>query len=389
MLYLRPLYKILLACLTCTCLLILPDACQIDNGNAGVAADRPVRAVNVVTAWKVQVQPVSSISIAPDSSVFATVDPGGKITRRDMTGKAIWERKVENATNVVVSAEGEMIAAFSRLNPADTTVTVLSPDGSVRIRQKLSGAIWCAAVAPKEPIFAFGTGDGRVYVFNVEKERWRYTRWKVEGVITSLDFFPDGEKVAFGTWQDSVFGVAELGGKKIWEQPGDPDKLYYVQVGAGGKDVIVVGTPNRRLPIAELSLYAADNHLLWTRSVDGLDVATDLSGASNYAAVSYKKTIEHKGKDAPARYVTLINSKGEEVWEKGGLFFKPRLSVLSRDGVLVYDEHALYGLDLSGKVSSMLKMPATVRLCQSDLLGKRTLVYCGDGHLYCIVMEPK
>ena len=180
-----------------------------------------------------------------------------------------------------------------------------------------------------------------------------------------------------------------MDGTRVWEQPGEPDKLYFVHVGTGGKNLLALALPNRRVPPTIASLYDIDNSLIWMHTIDGVDVSGSVSSWDYTAAISYKKQIKHGGKEVPVRYVTFIGRSGSNEWEKGGIFFQPKLISFTRDGLLVYDDLSVYSLDLTGKVNSKVKLPARVRLCRTDSTGNNIVLYCGDGNLYCIKAKSK
>lgn len=382
-------HKIILACLVIGVVVAAYDLRRPLPVRTTYAADTQSKSIALDTLWKKPVQPISSIGVASDGRFMVTVGPADLVTCRDSNGRIIWQAEVAHATDAVISAGGTMAMVYSSMNPAEEYVTFISANGSVRWRQKVSGSVWCAAVAAQEPLFAVGTGDRWVYVYSVDEDRKRYARWRLPGVVTSLAFLPDGERLAYGTWQESSLGISRIDGTGVWQQPGDPDKLYSVAVAGAGRHLLAVGTPNRRLPIAVASLYTVENSLVWTRSLDALDVTARVSHLGYTTAFSYKKLIAQKDKQVAARYVSLIGRRGAEEWEKGGLFFQPQLAAITRDGLLVHDDRSLYGLDLTGKVSSMLKLPASVRLCRTDAAGTRAVVYCGDGNLYCVSVQAK
>lgn len=382
-------HKIILAGLVISAVVAASDLRNPQPVRSTYAADTQSKSIELDTLWKKPVQPISSIAVSPDGKFSITIGPADLVTCRDANGRIIWQVEVDHATDAVISAGGTMAMVYSAMNPAEEYVTFISPDGSVRWRHKVSGSVWCGTVAEQEPLFAVGTGERWVYVYSVDEDRKRYARWRLPGVVTSLAFLPDGERIAYGTWQESSLGISQIDGTGVWQQPGDPDKLYSVSVTGAGRHLLAVGTPNRRLPVAVASLYTVENSLVWTLSLDGLDVTARVSHLGYTTAFSYKKLITQKDKQVAARYVSLVGRRGTEAWEKGGLFFQPQLAAITRDGLLVHDDRSLYGLDLTGKVSSMLKLPATVRLCRTDSAGSRAVIYCGDGNLYCVSVKAK
>lgn len=362
---------------------------RVQSAQTTFAAETALPSVILTTNWKIPVKPLTAASVSPDGRFIVTIGPEDTVTCRNAQGKLIWQTQVKHATHGLISSGGSVAMVYSWMNPAESHVTFIARDGSVRWHQKVTGAIWCAAVAQNDSLFAVGTGEKWVYIYSVEEYRKRYARWRLPGVVNSLAFFPDGKYVAYGTWQNSSVGVSELDGTKIWQQPGDPDKLYSVSVSAAGKHVLAVGVPNRRLPNAVVSLYTVENNLLWTRTVDGLDVRGDILNLGYGAALSYKKVITQKDRDVAGRYISLVSRSGGQQWQKGGMFFQPQFIAFTREGMLVHDDRSLYGLDLSGKVTSMLKLPATVRFCATDSAGRSIVVYCGDGNLYSLAVKTR
>jgi hypothetical protein len=102
-------------------------------------------------------------------------------------------------------------------------------------------------------------------------------------------------------------------------------------------------------------------------------------------AVSYANYISRKGEGIIERKVAVYRSDGHLLWEKGGLFFGPRLMALSPTGssVIVSDgEHSIYNLDRRGKILSKFDMAGGIRKAVSSEDGRRILLHCGDGWLY-------
>ena len=87
------------------------------------------------------------------------------------------------------------------------------------------------------------------------------------------------------------------------------------------------------------------------------------------------------------RKVAVYSAKGQPLWEKGGLFFSPRLVALSPTGssVIVSDgKSSFYNIESTGKIRSKLKLEGTIRTCVPSNDCRRILTYCGDGLLYLI-----
>ncbi|MDI6829146.1 MAG: hypothetical protein QME62_11760, partial [Armatimonadota bacterium] len=87
------------------------------------------------------------------------------------------------------------------------------------------------------------------------------------------------------------------------------------------------------------------------------------------------------------RKIKVYNTKGNVLWEKGGLFFSPRLVAISPSGssVITSDgKSSLYTILSNGKIRSKLSLGGVIRTCISSNDCCRILIYCGDGWLYLV-----
>jgi len=104
-------------------------------------------------------------------------------------------------------------------------------------------------------------------------------------------------------------------------------------------------------------------------------------------AISYADYLAKSNTGIVERKVAVYGANGQLLWDKGGLFFEPRLVALSPTGesVIVSDGgKSLYNINAKGKILSKDTLNGTIRKTLSSEDGRYVLLYCGDGYLYLV-----
>jgi WD40 repeat protein len=337
--------------------------------------------------WQMSARDLKEAAFSTDGKYIGLVAKDGTIRCMDTSAKEKWSVHVSDAEQMQIGRNAEYCAAYSLLNPTHTRINFIDKNGRIYWNTKVKGAPWSAAVSVDEPVFAIGTGENYVYVYSLTNNHKRYKRWKADGAPTSLAFDPSSDGLVVGTWQDSSVGLFLRDGDSQWVKPGEPDKLYFVQIDRSSTSLLALALPNRRLPHAVLSLIDKNGATIWNKDVDGEEARASLSPAGRHAAVGFLTYLEHKGKRIPERHVSFYNDRGRLLWDRGGMFFKPRLiSVLSSSEVLVFDNKLIYTLDEQGKVSAKANLPAVPQTFWTDRTGRQVLISSG-GKLYYFTVK--
>jgi hypothetical protein len=117
--------------------------------------------------------------------------------------------------------------------------------------------------------------------------------------------------------------------------------------------------------------------------IDGGEAKASISPGGQGVAAGFLTYLEHKGKRIAERHVAFYDGNGRLLWDKGGMFFKPRLiGMLSDSDVLACDEKFIYILDRESRITAKEELPAELKGWCVDASCTRLLVSCDNGRLY-------
>ena len=367
-----PVRKPLAACLIALVLLLAP-----------IAAAQQRQPISVI--WKSPVKDPICLAMSAGGRYCGVVDKGGVVRIYGPGGKLAWERKVPGATDVMIARNGQSVLVYSKLNPVYQQVYFFRSDGRKLWTHRIEGCVWSGAVSADGLRAAVTTGERFIYVYKPDPNRPRYRRWRLEGIGYAVLFTPDNKRVVVGAWQDSMLACYDLDGRFQWRCRCAPDRQYELHCSADSRSILGLIPGTQYKSGAEIRFWDSGGKLRWTRPLDGFDARALVSPQSQYVAVSYASYISRKDEGIIERKVAVYRSDGRPAWEKGGLFFGPRLIALSPNGssVIVSDgEHSIYNMDQRGRILSKLDLKASIRRAVSTEDGSRILMHCGDGWLY-------
>lgn len=339
----------------------------------------------ILIAWKAPVTEPVCLAVSAGGKHSGIVDKKGGVRLYDQTGHLVWRKEVRGATDVLVARNGQSILVYSKLNPVFQDVYFFRGDGLRLWKHRVEGCVWSGAVSADGLRAAVTTGEKYVYVYTPDPKRPRYNRWKLEGIGYQAIFTPDNQRVVVGTWQDSALACYDLKGTFQWRSRHPEGRQYDLHISADSRGIVGVIPATIHDPRAELAYWDSGGKLCWKQPVDGFEAHALISPQSQYVAMSYASFLSERGDGIIERRVAVYQSNGKLLWEKGGLFFEPRLIALSPTGstVIVSDgERSLYNIDRRGRILSKFTLPGIIRKALSSDDGHRILLYCGDGYLY-------
>ena len=339
----------------------------------------------ILIAWKAPVTEPICLAVSAGGKHSGIVDKKGGVRLYDQTGHLVWQKEVRGATDVLVARNGQSILVYSKLNPVFQDVYFFRRDGLRLWKHRVEGCVWSGAVSADGLHAAVTTGEKYVYVYTPDPKRPRYNRWRLEGIGYQAIFAPDNQRVVVGTWQDSALACYDLKGTFQWRSRHPEGRQYDLHISADSRGIVGVIPATIHDPHAELAYWDSGGKLCWKQPVDGFEAHALISPQSQYVAMSYASFLSERGDGIIERRVAVYQSNGKLLWEKGGLFFEPRLIALSPTGstVIVSDgERSLYNIDRRGRILSKFTLPGIIRKALSSDDGHRILLYCGDGYLY-------
>lgn len=337
------------------------------------------------TLWHVPTKGPASLTIANGARYFGTVDKSSEVRLYAQNGRIIWKTIVPGATDMLIAKNGKSVIVYSERNPGNQYICFYSGSGRRLWRHKVDGSVWAGAVSPDGNYAAITTAKGYVYLYSPEPGKYRYRRWRMDGIVNSAEFTPDAKKLIMGTFQKSMLAAYDINGRFLWRSKLNSENKYNVQVSSDGRTILTTLSFDNHNSNSEIALWNTGGSLLWRRYIDGFDANSLVSSQSKFVAVSYKRLISPNDSDMTERKVAVFDAGGRLRWEKGGLFFGPLLVALPPDGesVIVTDsEKSLYQIDKRGRILSRLTLRGTIRSMRTSDDGSRILIYCGDGWLY-------
>lgn len=345
------------------------------------------RKETISVRWQRKANQPQSLTVSPGGGFFGAVDRDGVVRFYDEQGTLLWSKQVEGATDVLIARNGHSLLVYSRLNPVHRTVHFFRRDGGLLWEHEVDGCVWAGAVTPDGQYAAVTTGEKYIYRYVPHPTSPRYRRWRLRGVGHCLTFTPDSKSLVVGTWQESTIASYNLDGEPKWVLAQKSQRQYELQNSGDGKHILGVRPSTQHTPEAEICLWDSMGQGIWRRSLEGFDVTARISPQSRYVAVSYATILSHKETDIIERKVAVYDAKGKLAWEKGGLFFGPRLIALSPtgDSVIVSDgDRSIYNIDRRGRILSKRTFEGPIKTSVSSEDGHRILLYCGDGWLYLL-----
>ena len=371
----------------CTLLLICLVGVGLARVNNVRVAVAPVRMPKVKIIWKQNVGNVEDIAFADDNRCFCLVSPDGTVCCYGEDGAIRYSSLVPYADKAVLSPRGDFALAYSHKDSVHNELTFLDKHGNEHWSMHVTGAVWCADVCDTDDgaCFVVGTGQDYIYVIDIGPRKRSYRRWRVPGAVISVAFDSRGESVFFGTWQDSAVGRATLRGRRLWEDSAQPASLQYVEHLQSSSRLFVRSTPNCSILDGAFWMMNDDGGRLWRGAVGCAEDTRVMSSPNGlYVCLGYRRRIEHEGKSALEKHITLYDAIGRRIWDKGSLFLQIEPVVVTSTGcvIAVDNENSLFLMGASGKLDPFVKLPAPVaRSCGSND-GSRVLLDCRDGTLY-------
>ena len=353
---------------------------------SALAVSQPSAAAreSISILWKSPVNQPVSLAMSSGGKYVGTVDKDGMV-RFFSNGKLLWKQHSEEATDVLIANNGQSVLVYSRLNPSHQHVCFFRHDGRLLWKHQVEGSVWSGAISADGSHAAVTTDKRFIYVYRPHPNRPKYRRWQLEGTGYSLAFTPGNERVIVGTWQRSGLACYSIKGTFLWRIKQDTDRQFELDVSVDGRRILGMLPATQHDPDIQLCFWESGGHLIWKRPINGFDARALVSPQSQYVAVSYANFLSKEDSDIVERKVAVYGSDGHLLWDKGGLFFGPRLVALSPKGssVIVSDgERSLYNIDKNGKILSKLSLKGTIRKTLSSEDGHKILLYCGDGWLY-------
>ena len=351
-------------------------------------APRPSFADNsksISMGWKRPANEPVSLAMSPGGKFMGSVDKDGTIQLYDENGRLVWKRRVEGATNVLIAKNGQSLLVYSQLNPIYQNVYFFRADGRLLWTHPVEGSVWAGAVSADGTLAAVTTGKHYAYIYSPDVRRPRFRRLRLDGIGYALTFSPDNRRLVIGTWQRSGLVCFDINARFQWRSWHSTELQYDMQMSLDGRSILGILPGKRSRPNVEIALWNSEGELQWTRSIEGFDGRALISPQSQYAAISYANFLPKKGAGMVERRVAVYKQNGNLLWEKGGLFFGPRLVALSPMGssVIVSDgESSLYNIEKSGRILSRFTLGGKVQRIIASEDGHRILLYCSDGWLY-------
>lgn len=373
------------------------------------AADKKPPPVPLTLLWRRQIAGFRGAALSPQGELIALASgPKGAVSLwhwRTQPDRPLWVHPATNASSVDVSAAGSFVVAWSPLDPAQPSFTVLrGEDGATLSHRTLDGAIWDAQISADGCYAGVVTGGKSLYLYALSdqpyrpgKREKRIRSWSLGGIGDSVAITspPAGSYLVSGTWDDSGIACYTLSGKCLWQYPEKlparprlANRLFTAQLSGNGRYVLGTSFGNIRESDPVLYLWRSDGggNPQWKTELgdDAFFPSAQITEDGRYVAVTYLRQIVRGDQSLSEHRLRLLGRDGNTVWERGGLLFSPTLIALAPDGgsILVSDgQRTLYALGKDSHILASYPQSGLLRQTMLSADGHVLLVYTGDGTL--------
>jgi hypothetical protein len=357
------------------------------GGGVGVA-DGPGRP-KVRLAWRASTGALRSSAFASNGRFLCTVKPDGTLSVYSSSGTRRFSARIPGATDAVVTGDARYTLAYSRRNPANSTLVFLDATGAKFWQTEVDGAVWSAdaCATPGGARFAVGTGRNYVYIIDLGENRRRYRRWRAPGAVSSVALVAGGDEVIYATWQRSVIGRATVRGRKTWENSTEPCSIHYVQVLGSEDRILARAVPYRPGADGVYTLLSGAGDVISRGALPASENARVLVAPNGrYVCVGTDRLIRHKGKCMRERHAMLLDDSGRVLCDKGSPFFRAEPVHVTSAGyvLLMSDRQELFTLSPTGRLSPALKTSAPMTHGASSRDGSRLLFQSKGGSLLMV-----
>jgi hypothetical protein len=355
--------------------------------------------------WSRQVEPLVDLNLSPGGHFLGLLTHTGKLAVWDVnSGDPIWSVHGITQHNVVISDTLGLAGVYdgmNRLSPsvniygatppsASNSSTSLQPTtGHKLLKVFLNGAVWRSASSPDGKYFAFGDGARQIAVIGLARSPHPLGTYPVDGIPNDISFTGDSQAIVAGLWNQSGVETIDLYGHILTSYLGPNVRRFDVSVAPTSREVLALAFYNRESLHPVISLLDSNANLEWSYDPgEGASAANAILGDGGQVSyISFIQTVHHPRQAAKTeRYLSAIDSTGNLLWNKGGLFVQLKLICLAPDGtgVIAYDDGnlTLYKFGSDGSHQARLVLPAKLQQLYSVSDNRRRLiVYLIDGTL--------
>jgi len=342
--------------------------------------------------WNTPASGLRSIAFAPGGRFLCTVGRDGAVSLYSYSGARIYRVHVDEATAAAVTGDGRFALVYSRMNPGNTSLTLLDAAGKACWDMDVVGAVWSAdgSCTSGGARFAVGTGERYIYVLDVGPGRRHYRRWMTKGAVSSVVLATGAEDVVYATWQESTIGRCSVRGVRRWENKAKSASIHLIEPLGASDRMLVRVIPNRRDTNGTYSLIdrLGDTILRGTLATP-VDANVLVSPNGQYICVGANELIRHGGRSMRERHALLMDASGRNLCEKGSpFFFANPLLVTSTGHVLLLDGGTqLFTMGPSGDLTPAAKAPAGLVRSVPSPDGSRVALVCRDGNMHILELS--
>ncbi|MCE5198982.1 WD40 repeat domain-containing protein [bacterium] len=359
------------------------------QGNVQASAQASTKPSKVALRWKTSVNGIRHMSFSPSSHHLCIITDTGETLYNTSTGSMLYTTTIPDVDQFILSPDANYAIAYSAMDSANTTCTLIDSNGRVCWKMDVGGAIWSADACKVDggARFVVGTGSKRVYIIDISHDKKRYQRWRAPGAVVSVSLDPAGERVVVGTWQKSKVQCRSIDGDRIWELDADSANLVHVQHLHSADRIAVCSQPNKRSIDGAFALIDVDGNPIWQGAIDASGKCrVYFSPDGRYVCLGRSNLIRHKGKSTFEKHAVLLDVQGNQLWDKGSLFFQINpLLVTSAGEVLVCNEkNELFVVNGAGNPQPSIRIPSAIveSVCSRD--GSLCALRCANGVVYML-----
>lgn len=344
----------------------------------------------IIEKWKVRSSPPTCIATSPEEEYTGCIGEDHLLRYMNQYGEILFTKESGHATDLIISENGECMITFAKFDPDEKAVLFLRANGQRIWQHEVQGQIIESAVSQDGKYAAIATDSSQIYIYTLHPRKPKYRRWNLENPAERITFIPGQEKIVVGTTGDPELICYNLRGGQIWSRKIITEHQYDLTASRDGKMILGVFAGSLKTQMISINMYTKTGLPLWRQTIKGYDACALISPDGKQVGISYATTIQSKKTEMLERRVAVYSTTGELLWEKGGLFFAPRLVAHSpaQSAVIVTDcENSLYSMDKTGKITSKITLGGNIGLIYASPHSGSIILYSRDGYLHAYTVR--
>ena len=344
--------------------------------------------------WSRPLRNLIALAVAADGSRVLAGDLDGHLRCYDASGEVFWEATCPATNQLLCSEGGRLSVAFSLRRPVARRVYFLDAGGRVIYTLETAEAISAAALAADGSQAAIASGKTLTFCSRTSAGM-RVRTVQLPAEPFQLRMGP-ADTVYAAYRNPARVDLVKSTGRVLWSYPAHPGSTVEgISTTRDGKFVAIASHDEK--DTIEVALLDWARKRRWTDTRAGRMPRVRICADGGAVLLTYEHKVEHGEQRLFERRLAYLGGPGGGAWTKGGGYTAPRFVSCAEDGswVVALDRQReagparfrLYGRD--GGRLWIYDAPTSVLIAVSSLQGRHFAVYCADGTLELVRVNPR